>query len=85
MKIIAKPTNLIQAQWMMAILEQQGIPAVLMGQSLLGAIGELPADGLLRIGVDESHEDNAILVCQDLVGLEAQQITAPGKLNYGTD
>jgi Putative prokaryotic signal transducing protein len=85
MKIIAKPTNLIQAQWMMAILEQQGIAAVLLGQSLLGAIGELPADGLLRIAVDQLHQENATLICQDLIELDAQQITALGKLNYGTN
>jgi hypothetical protein len=45
--------NPIEANLLLGLLHQQGLQAWLLGEQLLGGVGELPALGLLRLVVDE--------------------------------
>lgn len=53
MRRIHEPANLGEGELLVAMLGTEGIQAHLLGQHLLGALGELPASGLLAIGVDD--------------------------------
>jgi hypothetical protein len=46
--------NLIDAQLVKDALESAGIPAFITGSALSGAIGELPAGGLIAVQVPDS-------------------------------
>lgn len=45
--------NPIEANLLLGLLHQQGLQVWLLGEQLLGGVGELPAQGLLRLVVDE--------------------------------
>jgi hypothetical protein len=49
------------AQLVSDLLQTAGIPAHVSGTGLVGAVGELPADGLVQVWV---HEDHAIAARQ---------------------
>ena len=51
MQVIHHAAQLIDAHLVAHALEHAGIPAFVLGQALLGGIGELPAGGLLRVAV----------------------------------
>lgn len=53
MKTVYRPANGIEAHMLRDLLAQDGIDAHVMGASLEGAIGELPAAGLVRLEVAE--------------------------------
>ncbi|GGM12853.1 DUF2007 domain-containing protein [Pseudomonas asuensis] len=48
---IYEPRDLLEAEVLLAMLDSEGIEAHLAGRHLMGAIGELPAIGLLGIAV----------------------------------
>jgi hypothetical protein len=49
MQRIHEPAGLGEGELLVAMLGSEGISAHLLGQHLLGALGELPASGLLAI------------------------------------
>lgn len=51
--------DLIDAHLVRGRLEAEGIEAWVLGEWLTGAMGELPAGGLLRIGVGEADRERA--------------------------
>lgn len=51
--------SLIEAHLLKGMLEQCDIDVVLHGESLLGAVGELPAGGLLLLWVDKASVEQA--------------------------
>ena len=51
--------HLIDAHLVRGRLEAEGIEAWVLGEWLTGALGELPATGLLRIGVGEADRERA--------------------------
>jgi len=53
MKTVYRPANGIEAHMLRDLLAQDGIEAHVLGASLEGAIGELPAAGLVRLEVAE--------------------------------
>jgi hypothetical protein len=59
MQSIYQPANQIEAQLVVDLLESEGIHAVLQGAFLTGAIGDLPAGGLLRIMVADDDAGRA--------------------------
>ena len=59
MKKIHDPVDLIEAQMLISMLHSEGITAHLQGAHLLGAIGELPAFGLLGLMVNDEHASRA--------------------------
>lgn len=51
MKTVYEPSNGAEAHMLADLLRQQGIEAQILGEHLQGAIGELPAAGLVRLAV----------------------------------
>ncbi len=52
MQRIHEPTDLMEAQMLMSMLHSEGIAVYLQGADLVGAMGELPALGLLGLMVE---------------------------------
>jgi len=59
MKIVFDASNSIEAHLVLGILNQAGIAGAITGEYLQGAMGELPAFGLVKIYVDDADYDNA--------------------------
>jgi len=51
--------NAFDAQLVHDLLQGAGVPAHVSGMGLVGAVGELPADGLVQVWVNEAHETQA--------------------------
>lgn len=59
MKTLYRPSDGIEAQLLVDLLESEGIDARIEGEYLQGGIGELPAGGLVRLTVDEADHARA--------------------------
>ncbi len=59
MQLVYQAENLFDAHLVKHALENAGIPAFVLGESLLGAGGELPLFGLLRVCVPDSAKAEA--------------------------
>ncbi len=59
MKIVFDASNSLEAHLLLGILNQAGIAGKISGEYLQGAMGELPAFGLVKVHVDESDYDEA--------------------------
>ncbi len=59
MKTVYSPQNGIEAGIVKGLLEASGVNATINGHYLSGAIGELPAMGLITISVDEADAEQA--------------------------
>ena len=59
MQLAYQADNLFDAHLVKHALEDAGIPAFVFGESLLGAGGELPLFGLLRVCVPDSAKPEA--------------------------
>jgi len=59
MQLIYQSNNLLDAHLVKHALEDAGIPAFVFGESLLGAGGELPLFGVLRVCVPDSAKPEA--------------------------
>ena len=59
--------NAIDAQLVRQLLGNAGIVAHVFGADLLGAVGELPVQGLVRVWVDDEELAAAHSVLQDWV------------------
>lgn len=55
MRILYEASNAIEAHLLKDLLDQEGVPAVIHGEFLQGAMGELPAAGLIRLMVADEH------------------------------
>jgi hypothetical protein len=53
MRTLYQAGSAIEAHMLVHLLKQQGLTAEIHGEHLQGAIGELPAAGLVRLVVDE--------------------------------
>lgn len=53
MQRIYEPADLLEAQLLLGMLQQRGFTVRLLGADLLGAMGELPAMGLLSLIVPD--------------------------------
>lgn len=79
MEVVYRATHLFDAHLVRMALEQAGIPAFVLGEALLGGVGELPACGLLTVCVPPSCGE----VAQALVAglpLVAGEASAPDPL-----
>jgi hypothetical protein len=54
MEVVYRATHLFDAHLVRMALEQAGIPAFVLGEALLGGVGELPACGLVTVCVPPS-------------------------------
>lgn len=59
MQKIYEPENLMEGELLQGMLASEGIQAYLTGGHLLGAVGELPALGLLGLLVDNDQVERA--------------------------
>lgn len=64
MKIVYEAENIIDANLVKNVLEQEGIPVFISGQYLTGAIGELPPMGLVNVMVPDSEWPRAREIAQ---------------------
>jgi hypothetical protein len=65
MKCAYEAANAVEAHMIANLLEQHSIESRIDGEYLAGAIGELPAAGLVRVMVDEMNHDRARQVIRD--------------------
>jgi len=77
MEVVYRATHLFDAHLVRMALEQAGLPAFVLGEALLGGIGELPACGLLTVCVPPSCGEAARALVQALP-LVAGQAPAAG-------
>ena len=59
MKTVLHALDLIEANLVKGLLENEGIACNVVGEYLQGAIGELPTNGLIRVVVNEEDYDQA--------------------------
>ena len=59
MEVVYRATHLFDAHLVRMALEQAGIPVFVLGEALLGGVGELPACGLLTVCVPPSCGESA--------------------------
>lgn len=59
MQRIYEPENMLEGQLLVDMLASEGIGAHLQGQHLVGAVGELPACGLLGLVVGNEDAEQA--------------------------
>ena len=78
MQVVYEAANLIDAHLVRHALEHAGIPVFIRGEALLGAIGELPACGLIAVCVPESHLAQARPIVAALPFVTATEVAEPG-------
>ncbi|MCG4454095.1 DUF2007 domain-containing protein [Pseudomonas sp. MMS21-TM103] len=59
MQRIYEPQDVLEGELLQAMLASEGIQAHLIGEHLLGGVGELPACGLLGLLVDDVQAERA--------------------------
>ena len=64
MRTAYEASDAIEAHILQGFLAQEGIATRVTGAYLQGAIGELPAQGLVRLLVDDSDYDRARIAIQ---------------------
>lgn len=62
MKTVLHALDSIEANLIKGLLESEGIKSQILGEYLQGAIGELPANNLIRVVVDESDYEKATTI-----------------------
>lgn len=55
MKTLYQAANAVEAHMLVDYLRQEGLHAQVLGEHLQGAVGELPAAGLVRLVIDEAQ------------------------------
>jgi hypothetical protein len=66
MKVVYCAANPIDAHLVRHALEDAGLPAFVLGESLAGGVGELPLHGLIRVCVPEAAWPEADAIVQSL-------------------
>ncbi len=59
MQRIYEPQDLLEGELLLGMLDSEGIDAHLAGRHLVGAVGELPACGLLALMVEDQQVERA--------------------------
>lgn len=59
MVVVYEAHDSIEAHLLRGLLEQAGITARILGEDLIGGIGEIPAQGLLRLVVSSEDFESA--------------------------
>lgn len=60
MRIVYQAENAIDAHLVRHALEAEGMPAFVLGEGLIGGIGELPVMGYCRVVVADDHAESAL-------------------------
>jgi len=77
MKTLYEPSNAIEAHMLQDLLQQEGISARIQGAYLQGAVGELPASGLVHLIVEDDDYARARAVIQRWEATEVSDPTPP--------
>lgn len=77
MKTVYEAASAIEAHMLVDLLQQQGIEAQVRGAALQGAMGEIPATGLVRLEVDEADHAAARGVIQQWEQTQVEPTPAP--------
>ncbi|MBA1201947.1 DUF2007 domain-containing protein [Pseudomonas capeferrum] len=84
MRRIYEPESLMEAEVLILMLASEGIPVHLVGRDLMGAMGDLPLQGVLGLVVDDEQAGcarqliDAYNAAQPLAGDEPESF--PGTL-----
>ncbi|MBM3107474.1 DUF2007 domain-containing protein [Pseudomonas sp. P66] len=84
MQRIYEPESLLEAEMLIGMLESEGVKVHLIGRDLMGAMGDLPMQGLLALAVADDQAEYARQMiaaynsAQPLAGDEPEHI--PGTL-----
>ncbi|WP_066013789.1 putative signal transducing protein [Endozoicomonas atrinae] len=70
---VYSPANLVEAQCLKDLLTSRHIFCHLAGVDLIGAMGELPAIGLLALYVDDADAGLAKELIEDYLNAEPEQ------------
>ncbi|EQM81517.1 DUF2007 domain-containing protein [Stutzerimonas stutzeri] len=70
MQRIYEPRDLLEAEMLRGMLAAEGIEAYLTGRHLIGAVGELPAAGLLGLMVADEQAGRARELIAEYNGAE---------------
>ncbi len=65
MRTLYQAANAVEAHMILHLLKQHGITGHVLGEHLQGAVGELPAAGLVRVTVDEADHDRGRALIQE--------------------
>lgn len=82
MKTLYQAANAVEAHMLLDLLQQEGVAAYLQGEHLQGAVGGLPAAGLVHLVVDEADHAQARAVIDRWEAAQPQeppQAPAPRK------
>ncbi|HEY4068033.1 MAG TPA: DUF2007 domain-containing protein [Burkholderiaceae bacterium] len=77
MRTVYEAASAIEAHMLLDLLRQQGLAAQIHGEHLQGAIGELPAAGLVRLVIDEADYDAARAVIEHWESAQPAEIAGP--------
>lgn len=79
MKTVYEAASAIEAHMLVDLLKQEGIEAQVRGEALQGAMGEIPATGLVRLEVDEADHAAARGVIQQWERTQVEPTPAPAR------
>lgn len=82
MRQVYSPANAAEAHMLAHLLEQNGIQAHIHGEQLQGAVGELPASGLLQLLVPDEHHDRARRLLLQWEGSNAAAEERPSRFRW---
>jgi hypothetical protein len=74
MRRIYEPADLLEGELLVLMLASEGVCAHLAGRDLLGAVGELPMQGLLGLVVQDPQAERA----SDLIAAYNAALPMPG-------
>lgn len=77
MRTLYEASSAVEAHMLIDVLRQQGLTAHLHGEALQGAMGELPAAGLVRLVVDEADYPAARAAIQDWERTQVEPTPSP--------
>lgn len=73
MKTLYQAANAVEAHMLVDLLQQEGVTAHIQGEHLQGAVGGLPAAGLVRLVVDEADHAQARAVIERWEAAQPQE------------
>ncbi len=77
MRAAYEASNAVEAHMIRDLLKQEGLSADIHGEHLLGAMGDLPVSGLVRVMVDESDYAQARAVVERWDAAQPKELPRP--------
>jgi len=77
MRTLYQAASAIEAHMLLDLLKQQGLSAEIHGEHLQGAIGELPAAGLVRLVIDEADYATARALIERWESAQPAEVAKP--------